>query len=283
MSTTTIEGQARHARPGSLPPGLKVSQWGIIRSEWVKFWSLRSSWYSLAITVVGIIGLDCLFAYGAVTAVQRAESLHRALPSDFNAVDLAMRGYLLAQLVVGVLGVLVVSGEYGTGMIRSSLAAAPKRLPVLIGKAVVFAVITFVLTTVTTFLAYFPVQPILHSAGLGYSLSDPGVIRAIFGIGGYLTAIGLIGMGLAWILRHTAAAVAALLGLILVIPPLTGLLPSDWQPHITPYLPSEAGTQLAMAHPDPGGLAGGTALVTVVVWIAVAIVGGAILLKRRDA
>jgi ABC-2 type transport system permease protein len=281
--TMTAPGEARHAKPGSLPAGLKVTQWGVIRSEWLKFWSLRSSWYSLIITVVGIIGLDCLFAYGAVTVVNRAHTLGRPLESGFTAVDTAMRGYLLAQLVIGVLGVLVVGGEYGTGMIRSSLAAAPRRLPVLIGKAVVFALITFVVTTISTFIAYFPAQPILDSAGIGYSLSDPGVVRSIFGIGFYLTVIGLIAMGLAWILRHTAAAIAALLGLLLVIPPLAGLLPSDWQPHITPYLPSEAGSQLAMTHPDPSGLAGGTALVTVLVWVAVAILGGAILLTRRDA
>ena len=281
--TATTTPQARHAKPGSLPAGLKVTQWGIIRSEWLKFWSLRSSWYSLAITVLGIIGLNCLFAYGAVTEVNRAHQLHRILPPDFDAANTAMRGYLLAQLVIGVLGVLVVSGEYGTGMIRSSLAAAPKRVPVLIGKAVVFAVITFVVTTITAFIAIFPVQPILDSAGIGFSLSSPGVLRAIFGIGFYLTVIGLIGMALAWILRHTAAAIAALMGLILVIPPLTGLLPTDWQPHITPYLPSEAGSQLAAATPDPTGLAGGTALVTVIVWVAVAIIAGAVLLKRRDA
>ena len=284
MSTDTrtepATGPARHT---PLPPGLRVTQWGMIRSEWLKFWSLRSSLYSLVIAVIGMIGLDCLFAYAAVARYQQQQRLHPAQALSFHASDTAMRGYLLVQLVVGVLGVLVVSGEYGTGMIRSSLAAAPKRLPVLWAKAIVLAVIVLVATTISSFIAYFAVQPILNSAGLGYSLTSPGMLRAVFGVGLYATGIGLLGVGLGWILRHTAGAIASLFGLVLILPSVSELLPDTWQPHIVPYLPSNAGGQLASANPDPGGLAPWTGFGVFCVWIAVAIVAGVVVLRRRDA
>jgi ABC-type transport system involved in multi-copper enzyme maturation permease subunit len=283
MTTDTVAAPARHARHPELPAGLKVTQWGVIRSEWLKFWSLRSSIYSLVIAVIGMIGLDCLFAYAAVNRYERIHSLHPAEAAQFQSSDLAMRGYLLVQLVVGVLGVLVVSGEYGTGMIRSSLAAAPKRLPVLWGKAITLSVIVFVTITISSFIAYFAVQPILDTQGLGYALTSSGMVRALFGVGLYATGIGLLGVGLGWILRHTAGAIATLFGLILILPTVGELLPDTWQPHVLPYLPSNAGTQLASASPDPTGLAPWTGFGVLCIWIAVIVVVGALLLRRRDA
>lgn len=284
MSADTVATQQpKHARQAALPDDLKVTQWGVMRSEWLKFWSLRSSIYSLVIAVVAMIGLDCLFAYATVNRYERQLALHPGATLHFDATDTAMRGYLLVQLVVGVLGVLVVSGEYSTGMIRSSLAAAPKRLPVLWAKAIILSVIVFVATTISSFIAYFAVQPILNTQGLGYSMTAPGMMRALFGVGIYVTGIGLLGVGLAWILRHTAGAIATLFGLLLILPTVGELLPDDWQPHILPYLPSNAGTQLATASPDPTGLAPWTGFGVMCIWIVVIIVAGAVLLRRRDA
>lgn len=282
MTTDTMAAPPRHAKHAELPADLKVTQWGVIRSEWLKFWSLRSSIYSLVIAVIGMIGLDCLFAYATVTRFTERR-LSPAEVANFHAGDTAMRGYLLVQLVVGVLGVLVVSGEYGTGMIRSSLAAAPKRLPVLWGKAITVAVIVFVSITISSFIAYFAVQPILNSQGLGYSLTSSGMLRALFGVGLYSTGIALLGVGLGWILRHTAGAIATLFGLILILPTVGELLPDTWQPHVLPYLPSNAGGQLASAYPDPTGLAPWTGFGVLCIWIAVIVVAGALLLRRRDA
>jgi ABC-2 type transport system permease protein len=281
--TGSATGPARPTRRTELPPGLRVTQWGVIRSEWLKFWSLRSSVYSMVIAVVAMIGLDCLFAYAAVLRYQTEKSLHPGVVAHFDAANTATRGYLLVQLVVGVLGVLVVSGEYGTGMIRSSLAAAPKRLPVVWAKAAVLAVIVLVATTVSSFIAYFAVQPILDTQGLGYALGTAGVLRSVFGVGLYATGIALLGVGLGWILRHTAGAIATLFGLILILPSVSELLPDNWQSHIVPYLPSNAGGQLASANPDPGGLAPWTGFGVLCVWIAVAIIAGVVILRRRDA
>ncbi|HWC81844.1 MAG TPA: ABC transporter permease [Pseudonocardiaceae bacterium] len=282
MTTDTMTGPPRQAQPDALPPGLKVTQWGVLRSEWLKFWSLRSSQISVVLAVIATIGLDCLFAWAAVSNYERLKARGAKL-SDFFAADTALHAYFLVQLVVGVLGVLVVTGEYGTGMIRSSLAAAPKRLPVVWGKVIVFAVIVFVVTTISTFIGFLAAQPILNSDSLGVSLSYPGAVRAIIGIGFYLTVIGLIGSALGWLIRHTAGALAALFGLILIAPGLGELLPTTWQPHILPYLPSNAGGQIASIQPDPTGLALWPAVLTVCVWLVVLFAGGILVLKRRDA
>src|ERR1700736_1244843 len=144
--TTTRPDQGKHAsaRPAAtLPADLKVTQLRVIGSEWMKFRSLRSSYYTLVATVVAMIGFGCLFA--AVTA-NRWPQMTPAERAAFDPTATSLRGYFLAQLVIGVLGVLIVTGEYSTGMIRASLSAAPTRLPVLWGKAIVFAVVAFVLT-----------------------------------------------------------------------------------------------------------------------------------------
>ncbi|HEY4454375.1 MAG TPA: ABC transporter permease subunit [Pseudonocardiaceae bacterium] len=266
-----------------LPADPRVSQWGVIRAEWVKFWSLRSTWYSLALTMIVMIGLGCVFAYGAVNTYTTIKSVHPAQVVGYDASGIVMRGYLLVQLVVGVLGVLVVSGEYGTGMIRSSLTSTPKRLPVLWAKLIVFAVVVFAVTTVSAFLTYAVAQPILGSVGIGYALSAPGVLRGLFGVGIYVTGIGLFGMGLGWVLRHTAGAIATLFALVLLLPTVANLLPSNWQPHVVPYLLGVLGSQLVLPNGDPSGLTPVGAFITLCAWLAVAITLGAVLLRRRDA
>ena len=279
MSTETTAKPAHVA----LPADLRVSQWGVIRAEWVKFWSLRSSWYSLALAPIMMIGLGCVFAYGAVNTYTTIKSVHPEQVVGYDAGGIVTRGYLLVQLVVGVLGVLVVSGEYGTGMIRSSLTSAPKRLPVLWAKLIVFAVVAFTVTTISAFLTYAVVQPILGTAGIGYALSAPGVLRGLFGVGAYVTGIGVFGMGLGWVLRHTAGAIATLFALVLLLPMVANLLPGTWQPHLVPYLPGVLGSQLVLPDGDPSGLTPGGAFIALCAWLAVAVALGAVLLRRRDA
>jgi ABC-2 type transport system permease protein len=283
MSTDTA-APAAPAAPGSLdarlPAGLKVTQLRVIRSEWAKFWSLRSSYIALAATVVGMIGLGVLFS--AVTAghwpVMRAAQKLR-----FDPTDTSMRGFELAQLVIGVLGVLMVTGEYGTGMIRASMAAAPKRLPVVWAKTVVFAVIVFVLGEVTSFAAFLSGQALLSSQHIQTSLGAPDVLRAVFGTGLYLTVVGLLGVALGWIIRSTAGGIATLFGLLLVLPALGEALPDSWAQHVNPYLPSTAGQSLTAVHPDPGLLAPWTGFGVFCLYAVIAFTAAAILVKQRDA
>jgi ABC-type transport system involved in multi-copper enzyme maturation permease subunit len=264
----------------ALPSDLRVTQWRLLKSEWRKFWSLRSSWVSLGATVIGMIGFSALLA--GVTA-SRYSTLTPADKAAFDPVGTSLSGYFIAQLVVGVLGVLLVTGEYSTGMIRATMAAAPRRLPVIWAKAIVFAVVTFTATAVAAIVSFYVGQAMLHSQHIDTTLTAPGVLRAVLGVALYLTAVGLFGAALGWIIRSTAGGIATVFGLLLVLPSLARVLPSSWGNHINPYLPSNAGQQILTWQTAPGTLAPWTGYAVFLIYVAVAFVGAAVLVKRRDA
>jgi ABC-2 type transport system permease protein len=264
----------------AMPADVRVTQVRVLASEWVKFRSLRSTYFALAAAVVAVIGFGSLFAgvvasnYSTLDAAERA----RIIPAAVS-----LRGVFLAQLIIAVLGALVVTGEYGTGMIKASLAAAPTRLPVLWAKAAVFAVVTYVLMTASAFVVFFCGQALLRAQHIETSLSQPGVLRAVVGAGLYLTVVGLLGVAFGWIIRHTAGAISTLLGLLLVVPVLAEALPQNWAIHINPYLPSNAGQRIFALRSDVGDLAPWTGFTVFCAYLVVAIAVGAVLLTRRDA
>jgi hypothetical protein len=252
----------------------------VLRSEWVKFWSLRSSYITLAGTVLGMIGFGVLFS--AVTA-NRWPVMEAAQRLRFEPTGVSLRGFELAQLIIGVLGVLLVTGEYGTGMIRASMSAAPKRLPVVWAKAIVFTVIAFIAGEVSSFVAFFVGQALLSSVHIQTSLSAPEVLRTVFGTGLYLTMVGLLGVALGWIIRSTAGGIATLFGLLLVLPALSDALPASWSQHITPYLPSNAGQSLTAIKPDVGMLSAWAGFWVFCIYIVAGFIAAAVLVRRRDA
>jgi ABC-type transport system involved in multi-copper enzyme maturation permease subunit len=283
MTSTVAQAPATTAPvvpAANLPADLKVTQLRLIRSEWLKFWSLRSSYITLALAFVGMIGFGALFS--GVTA-NRWNQLPLAERAHFEATGVSLRGYFLAQLIVGVLGVLLVTGEYGTGMIRASMAAAPKRLPVIWAKAIVFTVIVFVVSAAASLCAYLLGQQLLASTHIQTTLSDPGVLRTVLGTAIYLTAVGLFGGAIGWIIRSTAGGIATLFGLLLVLPVLGEALPSSWGDHINPYLPSNAGQALATLHQHAPDLGPWTGFGVFAIYIVAAFIAAAVLVKRRDA
>jgi ABC-type transport system involved in multi-copper enzyme maturation permease subunit len=196
-------------------------------------------------------------------------------------------GVSFAQLAFGVLGVLIISGEYSTGMIRSTFAAVPKRLPVLWAKTGVFGLVTLVLSVPSTLIAFFAAQSILRGHSLNghdiaLSFSDPGVARAVIGGALYLTVSGLFGLGLGAILRNTAAGISAFAAILFVLPPLMGVLPSSWNNAISPYLPSNAGSAIMQTGTPDHTLAPWTGLGLFVAYTAIVIAFAAIQLRRRD-
>jgi hypothetical protein len=201
--------------------------------------------------------------------------------AQFEPVARSLGGVQLAQLAIGVLGVLVVTGEYATGMIRSSLMAVPRRVPVLGAKLVVFGACTFVLTLVSAFVAFLLGQQLLGAHGT--TLSAPGALRAVIGVALYLTVVAALAVGLGFLLRSTAGGIATLVGLLLVLPGLGRLLPTSWQNHILPYLPSNAGAGVWAVRSDPGMLGTWTGFAVFCAWAVAALVLGAVVLKRRDA
>jgi ABC-type transport system involved in multi-copper enzyme maturation permease subunit len=263
-----------------MPPGARVTQPRVLASEWIKFRSLRSSYVTLAATILTLVGLGLVFC--AVIG-SRFSQLSPAEKATFDPAATSLKGLYLAQLLIGVLGVLVASGEYNTGMIRASLSAVPRRLPVLWAKLGVFAAVTFVATTIGAFVAFFAGQALLSGQHAQTTLGTPGSLRAVVGTGLYLTAVGMLGVALGWILRHSAGAIATMFGVLLVLPVLGDSLPPSWTQHIAPYLPSAAGQTVTMVHQDPGALAPWTGFAVFCAYLAAAVITAAVLLTRRDA
>ena len=250
----------------------------VLRSEWIKMRSLRSTAVTLASAVAILIAMGWIFGW-ATTA--NWDDLRPDEKASFNAVDTTLAGYYLAQLAVGVLGVLLITGEYATGMIRATFGAVPRRLPVLWAKAVVYALVTFPLMLAAAFAAFIGGQELLGTHGT--TLSAPGAVRAVVGVAGYLTVIGVFAVALGFVIRSTAGAVAILFGLLLVLPTLGLLLPAAWEDRTLPYLPSNAGAAMFSTQTTPGSLSDTAALLVLLGWVGGTLALAALLLKRRDA
>ena len=277
MTATTERRPASAARSGRPADGDgNVTLTRAIGSEWIKFRTLRSSWIVLLAAVLALVVLGLVIGYNT-------GKHYAGLAPEDAAASGPLQGYYLAQLLIGVLGVLFVSGEYATGMIRSTLAAVPRRTPVLVAKAVVYGSIALVSMVAATFGAFFGSQLFLSHYGHGHALTDPGVLRAVVGTGVYLALIGLLGGALGWIVRSTPGGISSLVGILLVIPVLFQVLPGSWATRVFEYLPSEAGSSFTMSVRLPDTLAPWTGLAVLVAWVAASLVVAAVLLRRRDA
>jgi ABC-type transport system involved in multi-copper enzyme maturation permease subunit len=202
----------------------------------------------------------------------------------FDATQVSLRGVFLAQLAIGVLGVLVIAGEYSTGMIRSSLAAVPRRYPVLLAKALVFAVVVFIVSVIAALFGFLLGQQAQASTHAQATLSTPGAERAIVGAALYLTLIGLLGVGLGFLIRNTAGAIATLFGIVLVAPLLANALPTPYSTDISKYLPLNAGSQiLTTINRDPNMLSPWAGIGVTALYAIAALIAGAVILNRRDA
>jgi ABC-2 type transport system permease protein len=257
-----------------------VTQARVVVSEWTKFHSLRSTRWSLGIGALLTIAFPVLFA--AVTANRWAHmSLHER--ADRHPLDIALAGVNVAQLAIAVLGVLVITGEYSTGMIRASFTAVPKRLPVLWAKLGVFGVVSFLVTLPCVVIAFFTSQAILDRHHiLQVSFSAPGIARCVIGGAVYVMLVGVFALAIGAIVRNTAGGIATFAGIFFVIPPLLNILPSSWNDAISKYLPSEAGRQLFSLHTGAHSLtplAGGLLFAG---YCALAVAIAAVLLVRRD-
>lgn len=283
-------------------PRLGVSQRRAIASEWIKFRSLRSTWWSIGLALLASVGLGILFAD------LRGDDIatHGGFEQDPTA--LSLRGFYLAQLAVGVLGVLFITGEYSTGMIRATLSALPRRIPVWAAKIAVFAGVIFVISLVAAFITFLGGQAVLSSyhvhgllsvgpkggvafsrgpAGtlhsLGVSLSHPGSLRAVFGAALYMMGVGLLGLGCGFIVRNAGGAIAALFGLLLVLPLLAQALPSPEQEHVTKFLPLVAGTAGMSTTSSTDQLGPWAGLGVFALYVIAALAIGLLVLRRRDA
>ncbi len=274
QSPSTVE-----TKPGTSrrldPADLRVTFPRVIRSEWVKFRSLQSNWLTLIVTALGIL------AFGAFASATYSAANAEA-DAFGNPITAGLSGNVLAQIVIGIVGVLAITSEFANGMIRSTFASVPKRLPVLWGKALVVAGVTFAVALPTMFAAFFLGQALI--GGESASLTDDGVLRVVIGSAGYLTAVALLGLGLGTILRQAASAIGVIFVLLLLAPQLLGfLLPASAQETILKYLPSNAGSALTTIDSSPDLLSPLMGAIVLAGWVAGFLAIAAVLLKRRDA
>jgi ABC-2 type transport system permease protein len=248
----------------------------ILRSELCKLRSVRSTVWTLLAAVVSNVAL------AALAAILLPGRLSSQQKQSVDPVQLSLAGLHLSQIAFGVLGVLVITSEYGTGMIRATLAAVPQRRTVLAAKTIVFAVTALTVGIVSSFAAYLVFQAFLSDDALTSSIVDPGVLRAVTGGGLYLTVLGLLGLGLGAVIRASAGAIATLFGLLFVPPIFLSLLPTSWQTTIGPYIPMRAGEQIYILHSHEAGLGAWPGFGVFSLYAALALTAGFALINHRD-
>ena len=290
MSTSVVTAPTATSPRATPPAGdVRLTFPRIVKSEWIKLRTLRSTVWTLAATVIVMVGVVALFCL-MITAGGNGGGGHGSgeRPNGIIAFSIAAT---LASLAVAVLGVLVISGEYSTGMIRSTLAAVPRRLPALWAKGVVLAASIFLVSTVAVGISLGVMAPWLSGKGLAPDLGDSETVRILVGTALYLTAIALLAFAIGALLRHSAGALATVLGLLTVIPTTFAMIP--WRPLqlISPFLPGNAGSmilvpaQTGTVSPDAVGAVLGPwqGFGVLLVWVAVLLTVAAVLLRRRDA
>ncbi len=249
----------------------------VVRSEFTKIRSVRSTYWTLLVLVIVTVGFGALASFGAT------RSQHGPF---FDATQRSLGGLYISQLVIGVLGVLVISSEYSTGMIRTTLTTMPRRGLMIAAKALVFAIVAFVTGLITCFASFFLGQAIMSSHHISASLSQPNVLRAVIGGALFLTACGMLAFGLGLLLRHTAGAITTVVGLLFVVTILVNFLPSSWQNHVDKWMPADAGTQIWATIPSQGqppAFAPWTGFAVLCGYAAIALIAGMILFRKRDA
>ncbi len=270
--------------PAAVPSARRARFGGLLLAEWTKIRSVRSTMWTLLLFVVLTVGLTAGLTALVVGTWNRPGSARGEARIIADPVGFILgAGIGFGQLTICVLGVLLITTEYSTGVIRASLLAVPRRLPMLAAKALVFAAMMIVLAEIVAFGSFFAGSALLHSK-ISVALSDTGVTRSVVGAGLYLTVLGLLALGIGGLIRHTAGAIATVIGVVLVLPLLTSFLPGTWGARINWYLPEQAGSLIYQAHPQA------TAVLTpwqgfgvFCAWTAVLLVAAGYLLVRRDA
>lgn len=282
MSTVTHRPRPPATPARTVPDGGGLTFPRVVASEWIKLRTLRSTLWTLVVTVVLMVGIALLAAWG-FTEGNEAEG-----GSAAGAFATTV-GSNVAQMSIAVLGVLIITGEYTTGMVRSTFAAVPTRLPALAAKGLVLTVTILVVGLVSVGLAYVATLPLLGGTGMAIDLGDPESVRVLVGTALYQTAVALLAFAFGALIRHSAGALAAVLGLLLVVEPLFANIPLAFFREVSPYLPSTAGMRLMRPDDFNAAVGGEVALGpwqgygVMLGWVAVVLAVAAVLLRRRDA
>jgi hypothetical protein len=280
MSAPTAT-DAGPAQPSARAPRSGSSLPHVIRSEWTKLFSVRSTGWTLLALVASTVGLGILACWGTNHSWSQMSAGDRL---TFDPTALSLAGLTLGQLAIAVLGVMVVSSEYSTGGVRATFTTVPQRMKVLAAKTIVLTVVSLIVGWITCFIAFFSGQVWFSKRGVGAALSDPGVTRAVIGGGLYLGASALFGLAMGLLLRRTAGAVTIAIAMLLVVPPLMNLLPGSWGDAVVRYFTSNAGQHIAFVRQTGSNyLTPWVGFGIYCAWFAVPLVVGAWLMNHRDA
>jgi ABC-2 type transport system permease protein len=259
---------------------LKVTQGRVIKSEWLKFRTLRSSWVLLILGIGALAGTGIALSWSTIADWSH---MHPHELDHLNPLADSLVGFQLAQLFVGVLGIILIAGEYSTGMIRSSLGAVPKRLPVLWAKTLVVAVLTFVTMLPASLIAFFASQKILSGKHIQTAWTAPHVPRSVIGVALYLTVVAILGVGLGALIRNIAGAIATFVGVMLILPGIASSLSQVWADRINRFLPSTAGQSLLSFGSETREMMPWNGFGLFTIYAVGTVIAAAVVLKRRDA
>lgn len=282
MSATTQE-RTPSTGTGPVPrPQYRVTGLRVLRSEWSKLWTVRSTWITLGLGLLALVGFGTIAAFRYKSLTSAGGQMDPDF-ADATSVSLTLFGVRFGQLALGVLGVLFAAGEYTTGSIRSTLAAVPRRLPVLWSKAAVYGAVAIVVGLAGAFGGFLVADAVVSGTPAHLGLSGDEVLRSLSGAGLYLALVGVIGIALGVLLRSVAGGISVLVAALLLVPGLVSLLPSSWRADIAQYLPSNAGESLYSLHPATGMLSAGAGALVLLGWTVLALAGAAYRLLRKDA
>jgi ABC-2 type transport system permease protein len=270
MTTLTVDAKA---------PRQRGHYRDAVTAEVTKFRSVRSTYWSLAAAAVLTVGLAAIIGFAISNAWTEMAAAERA---GFNAVEPSLVGLWLGQLAIGTLGILAITSEYATGLIRTTLAAVPRRRTLLMAKATVVGAVSLAVGTALSLASFGIAQVFLSRRDIQASLGDPGVARVVFGGGLFIAVIALVGLALGTVIRHTAGTVVSLVGLVFLLPNVLDSLPRQWS-GIRDWTVSAAGEGLMNLHSDPQILPPGRALFVAFLWVAGSLAIAAFAISRRDA
>lgn len=281
MSTVTNTTKPSASRASFVPTGSGLGFTGLLRSESIKLWSLRSTYWSFSLVVVASLGIAVLMAFALTSGYDPATGAAMGVDGPQMFVLAATAGLGLGQLIVAVLGVLSISGEYSSGMIKSTLTAVPNRLPALWAKVSVLFTFTFLVGLFSVVGSYFVALPILGAKDVTANLLDSGVFLPLLGNVFFLALLAVFAVGVGTIVRSSAGGIATVLGIVLLLPTVVALFSMlvGWVADIMPFLFTAAGSEMI----KPNTMESWQAFLVVLAWVAISLGTAALLLKRRDA
>ncbi|GAB3232952.1 ABC transporter permease [Kineococcus gypseus] len=284
MSSATTERSAPGAPvPQYVPTEHRVTFAGLLRSEWIKFWSVRSVVTTMLVSVVAIVGLGALLSWAVASSLADPGAGRTPGPPGIDATGASLQGAQLASLALAAVGVIVIAGEYSTGMVRTSFTTAPGRLGVYAAKALVLAVSVAVVAGLAVFAAFFVGQAVLDTQDAGASIGDDGVLRAVLGHVAMVVGFALAGLGLGALLRNSAGAICTVVAAIFVVPLLLMALPESWGgEEVRAYWFSNTVTNVTTVPQQAEFLGVGAGLAVFAAWVAVLLGLGAAALRSRD-